>query len=203
MEEQFYSQMREAFLRLGAGLSAGQKEYVADKTGGATVALQAVTQFVQSVADFEDRGFATPLVALLAGMHDLEKGTVSPILTPRQCRGRSPDQTLLETVRGAAVFCLDALIKAGGSPVSACDIVARSPRLKVFLKGHRDTTHATVLKGWRGGKSRWTKYSAAKLIYEKLTREMAHVEFQTPEHAWKCLEPMLEGMIEGFSSALN
>lgn len=203
MEDHFYVLMREAMRRMYSGLTEAHQQYETDSRGGAIIALRTATQFVQSIADFNDRGLATPLVALLAGMHDLERGAIAPILRPTEARGRRPDHSLFDSVRGCIVFCVDAIIGTGSTPDIACETVARYLRHKGILKGHRHTTDATVLKGWREGKSRWKADSLAKSTYDALAGELAHVKFESPEHAWKCLEPMLEGLIEGFRSSLN
>lgn len=203
MENEFIERLRVAMGRLYSGLRAGRQEFEVDAQSGSIVSLQAVTQFVQSVADFDDRGLTMPLVSLLAGMNDLKRGSVPPILQPIAKNGRKPNNSLFDPIRAAAVLCTDIMVDSGYSADKACEVVARCLQQHDVLKGRRDTTGAIVVKGWRQNKSRWEVGGLAKSVYDSLQNELVHVTFESPESAWKALEPMLLGVTKAFKPALN
>lgn len=86
-----------------------------------------------------------PLARLTSAMVDLRHGRVSPMFKPKRGRGRPPNSSAFEIVKGTAARAMSELMDSGMSKRDASEAVARTC---AKVRGN-DAITATQVEGWR------------------------------------------------------
>ncbi|MBR0668279.1 hypothetical protein GXW71_28260 [Roseomonas hellenica] len=117
---------------------------------GAAKALLAFQRFVQTTTETPDpaetqRGMQllAPLAALLAGLGDLERGTVAPIIRPAKAGNSPPTDTLTLIVRAQIAIATECLVQAGMPLKEASAEIARRIHGKPYAAPKRS------IENWR------------------------------------------------------
>jgi hypothetical protein len=107
---------------------------------GAALALSAAAEFIFSIPAWRDAGFAAPYTKIAAALHDLDEGSVDPILqsSPRR-DGRPPLARARAALNGYAAATMEMLVRGGFTEENAARTVAHHLRslgviFKPFLK---------------------------------------------------------------------
>jgi hypothetical protein len=136
-------------------LRSAAEEIKENSRGAAITALRGTVDFINSIPNFESDNLALTLTQLMAALHDLESGTVSPMLTPTKINNRKPQSSFRKEIRAAVIFVIDDLIHHGMPLDEAAKFAALLlKQAGVPIKGRREVPDWRTIIGWRNDHSR-------------------------------------------------
>jgi hypothetical protein len=135
---------QEAWDQLERVLREADSLRVTDPRAGVKSVVEGLLHFLyQKRPQWTAEGIHRPLVDLLAGLIDLDKGHRAALLTPTTFQHRHHDAALLQMMQGHAIFAIEQLVSLGESVTAAKDQVAR-----VWNKYSGEPREASTIKSW-------------------------------------------------------
>jgi hypothetical protein len=194
-----------AFTAFERGLKDARSEMSTNGLGGAITALQSAIEFANSMDRWRAESLSFPLTALLAALHDLDSGRVSPMVQPKPgVNNRRPAASWRRVQRAVAIFCIEQLVSLGMSHEQSAKFVA------VILKkggmpigGRSNTPDWRTVGNWRYDASRGNVNNQEASVLAAFRAEHKIADGTPKDHARRSIERSLLNFLRAWSPGLG